>query len=293
MKNILKPALKPVLSLFFVSLLGLTPLTYADEEDEESDVKLTYVEWSTEVASTNVVKVVLEELGYKTDIMEVTAIWMWKAVASGDVDGHVAAWLPTTHDYYFKAVQDSVENLGPNLKGTKIGLVVPSYVTIQSIDELNANAEKFGGQIRGIDPAAGLMKKTEQVMEQYNLNFQLEEGSDATMTDALADAIQKKEWIVVTGWTPHWKFSRWDLKYLDDPKGIYQPKDNREHISTIVHKSLKTDKPEVYRVLDNFEWEPADIEKLMVWNAEKDADPYENAKRWVKENPDKVKKWLE
>ncbi|RKZ54558.1 MAG: glycine/betaine ABC transporter substrate-binding protein [Candidatus Parabeggiatoa sp. nov. 3] len=293
MKNILKPALKPVLSLFFVSLLGLTPLTYADEEDEESDVKLTYVEWSTEVASTNVVKVVLEELGYKTDIMEVTAIWMWKAVASGDVDGHVAAWLPTTHDYYFKAVQDSVENLGPNLKGTKIGLVVPSYVTIHSIDELNANAEKFGGQIRGIDPAAGLMKKTEQVMEQYNLNFQLEEGSDATMTDALADAIQKKEWIVVTGWTPHWKFSRWDLKYLDDPKGIYQPKDNREHISTIVHKSLKTDKPEVYRVLDNFEWEPADIEKLMVWNAEKDADPYENAKRWVKENPDKVKKWLE
>ena len=111
MKKILKPALKPVLSLFFVSLLGITPLTHADEEYEESDVTLTYVEWSTEVASTNVVKVVLEELGYETDIMEVTAIWMWQAVASGDADGHVAAWLPTTHDYYFKAVQDSVENL--------------------------------------------------------------------------------------------------------------------------------------------------------------------------------------
>jgi len=293
MKKILKPALKPVLSLVFVSLLGLTPLIHADEENDESDVTLTYVEWSTEVASTNVVKVVLEERGYKTDIMAVTVREMWKAVDSGDVDGHVAAWLPTTHDYYFKAVQDSVENLGPNLKGTKIGLVVPTYVTIHSIDELNANAEKFGSQIRGIDPGAGLMNKTKQVMEQYNLNFQLEEGSDATMTAALADAIQKKEWIVVTGWTPHWKFSRWDLKYLDDPKGIYQPKDNRQHISTIVRKSLKEDKPKVYRLLDNFYWEPADIEKLMVWNAEKDADPYENAKRWVKENPDKVKKWFE
>jgi glycine betaine/proline transport system substrate-binding protein len=28
-----------------------------------------------------------------------------------------------------------------------------------------------------------------------------------------------------------------------------------------------------------------------VWNEEKGADPYQNAKRWVKENPDKVKEW--
>ncbi len=33
-----------------------------------------------------------------------------------------------------------------------------------------------------------------------------------------AEAIRKKQWIVVTGWSPHWMFGRWNLHYLDDPK---------------------------------------------------------------------------
>ena len=284
-------------------VFGIIPV-HAVERDW---IELTYVEWASEVASTNVVKVVLEELGYEVDIIPVNAAFMWQAVAMGDVDGHVAAWLPTTHEHYLNAVKDKVENLGPNLKGTKIGLVVPTYVTINSIEELNANAKKFKNKIIGIDPGAGLMTKTEQVMNDYQLNqFKLMEGSGTTMTAALADAIKNKEWIVVTGWTPHWKFARdhWTLKYLDDPKCIYNPMNqcgtdklgknetlNEEYIGTIVRKGLKEEMPNVYRVLDNFYWEPDDMQQVMGWNAEKEADPYENAIRWVKENRDKVDKW--
>jgi glycine betaine/proline transport system substrate-binding protein len=182
--------------------------------------------------------------------------------------------------------------LGPNLEGTKIGLVVPQYVTINSIEELKA--DKFKRKIIGIDPGAGLMTKTEQVIKAYQLkNFKLMEGSGATMAAALGDAIKNKRWIVVTGWTPHWMFSRWDLKYLSDPKGIYNASDGREeYISTIVRQGLKEDKPEVYRVLDKFYWKASDMEQIMIWNEEKAAEPYENAKRWVKENRDKVKSWL-
>ncbi len=50
--------------------------------------------------------------------------------------------------------------------------------------------------------------------------------------------------------------------------------------------------PEVYRVLDNFLWTANDIGQVMIWNQEKDSSPYQNAKRWVKENPDKVKRWI-
>jgi len=262
--------------------------------DDDKQVELTYVEWSSEVASTNVVKVVLEELGYEVDIVPVGAAVMWQAVASGDADGLVAAWLPSTHARYLAAVQSKVENLGPNLVGTKIGLVVPQYVTIDSIDDLSANASLFKQKIIGIDPGAGLMSKTEQVMQVYQLrDFKLMEGSGAIMAAVLADAIKKKQWIVVTGWTPHWMFSRWKLKYLDDSKGIYSSSSNggEEFIGTIVRKGLKDEMPEVYKVLDRFVWEPKDMEQVMIWNEGDDAEPYENAKRWVNENRDMVKKW--
>jgi glycine betaine/proline transport system substrate-binding protein len=293
MTKTLKRALSSV--FVFLALFLATGILSVAHAQDKGEVVLTYVEWSSEVASTNVVKVVLEELGYQVDIMTVTAIWMWQAVANGDADAHVAAWLPTTHELYWKVMKDRVENLGPNLLGAKIGLVVPTYVTLNSIDELNGNADKFKGKIIGIDPAAGLMNKTMEVIDEYELDkLSLVKGSGPEMTKKLAEAIEKKEWLVVTGWTPHWKFSRWNLKYLKDPKGIYLPKDKRgeEHVATIVRQGIKEDMPEVYRVLDKFYWEPADMEQVMVWNSKEGADPYQNAKRWVEQNRDKVNKWI-
>ena len=265
--------------------------TSADTEKKET-VELIYVEWSTEVASTNVVRAVLQEkLGYEVEMTPVSGAAMWQGTASGDADGMVAAWLPTTHGHYLEKVKDQVVDLGPNLDGTKIGLVVPSYVTIDSIEELDANADKFNGKIIGIDPGAGLMSKTEKVIEEYGIeNLELIEGSGATMTAALANAIKRDEWVVVTGWTPHWKFAEWDLKYLEDPKNVYG---GAEQIHTIVRKGLKEDMPEVYRFLDNFEWTPEEMQQVMVWNREEGAKPYENAKRWINENPEKVQAWLQ
>ena len=215
---------------------------------------------------------------------------MWQAIATGDVDGMTTAWLPVTHAHYLDKVKDKVVDLGPNCLGAGIGLVVPTYVTINSIDELNAHAAKFDGQITGIDPGAGIMSKTEKAIADYKLDkFELMESSGAMMTAILKDKINKKEWVVVTGWTPHWKFARWDLKYLEDPKGIYG---GSEEIRTIVRQGLDKDMPDVYRFLDNFYWTLADIGQVMGWNAD-GADPADSARRWIKENPDKVKAWLQ
>jgi len=256
---------------------------------DKGEVELAYVEWSSEVASTNVVKAVLEDMGYDVKITAVSAAAMWQAVGTGDVDGIVAAWLPTTHKHYLEKVADKVEDLGPNLDGTRIGLVVPDYVEIDSIEQLNAAADKFDDKIIGIDPGAGLMSKTEKVIEDYGLDdMKLVEGTGPIMTAVLGDAIEDNEWVVVTGWTPHWMFAKWDLKYLDDPKGVYG---GEEQIHTVVRKGLKEDMPEVYKVLDNFSWTPDQMAELMIWNQEKHADPYANAQRWVKEHADTVSSW--
>ena len=268
-----------------------TDTTSKEDSPTKKTVELAYVEWSSEVASTNVVKAVLQEkMGYQVKTIPVSAAAMWQSIASNDADGMVAAWLPTTHGHYLDELKDKLVDLGPNLVGTRIGLVVPAYVTIDSLEELNANADKFDGRIIGIDPGAGLMSKTELAFTEYGLdNFKLIEGSGATMTAALADAIKNEQWVVVTGWTPHWKFAAWDLKYLKDPKNVFG---GEEVIHTIVRKGLQEEQPEVYAFLDKFNWSPEDMAAVMVWNEEEGADPYENAKRWINENPEKVAEWL-
>jgi len=253
-------------------------------------VELAYVEWSCATASINVVKAVLEDkMGYEVEITPVSAAAMYQAIASGDVDGMTTAWLPVTHAHYMEKMKGKLVDLGTNCEGAGIGLVVPTYVTIDSIEEMNRYADRFDNRITGIDPGAGIMSKTELAIKEYNLDkFELMEGTGAIMTAVLKDKIKNNEWVVVTGWTPHWKFARWDLKYLKDPKGIYG---GAEEIRTIVRKGLDKDMPEVYAFLDNFHWTLADIGQIMGWNAD-GADPADSAKRWIKENPEKVEAWL-
>ncbi|WP_432737975.1 glycine betaine ABC transporter substrate-binding protein [Maridesulfovibrio sp. FT414] len=259
---------------------------------DKKKVKLAYVEWDCATATTNVLKAVLEErMGYECEIIPVAAAAMWQAVGSGDVDAMATAWLPVTHADYLKRVNKDVVNLGPIVSGAKLGWAVPKYVTVNSIADLNKYADKFDDKIIGIDPGAGLMKLSEDAIEKYGLDkFELMEGSGATMTAALSDAIKKNEWIVVTAWSPHWMFGRWDLKYLNDPKKVLG---EEETINTIVRKGLKADMPEVYAFLDKFSWKDAgQLQMVMAWNQDKGADPYENAKRFIRENKAQVDTWL-
>lgn len=252
---------------------------------DKGTIKLVYVEWSTCVASTNVVKVLLEGKGYTVKAISVSAAAMFEAVAQGDADAMMCAWLPTTHGAYYAKTKDELVNLGPSMtKGTRLGLVVPDYVTIDSITDLPAHAKQFQDRIIGIDPGAGIMGLSEKVVDQYKLPLKLLSGSGATMTAVLKDSIDNKQWVVVTGWTPHWMWARWNLKFLDDPKGVYgQPDD----IDTLVRKGLKQDMPDAWTILDNFAWTASDMDQVMAMN-EDNSQPEANAKQWLKDHPDAV-----
>ena len=277
-------------SLALLAGAGVTVSSAAQAEEEKGMVNLAYVEWSSEVASTNVVAAVLEQAGYDVELTSLSAAAMFQALSTGDADAIVAAWLPTTHADYMERLGDSIEDLGPNLDGTKLGLVVPEYTDVDSIADLNDNADSFNGEIIGIDPGAGLMALSEEVVDTYDLELDLRSGSGATMTAALSSAINNEEDVVVTGWTPHWMFARFDLKYLEDPENVYG---GAEQIHTAVRQGLEDDMPEAYAILDAFEWTPEQMGEVMLMNQEDGSDPYENAKQWVEDNQDVVAEWLD
>lgn len=283
--------MKKIILLAVAFLLAFTDAAQAASKDAKP-VRIAYVEWDCARATSNLVKAAIEDrLHLKVELLPVSAGAMWMAVASGDVDATVTAWLPVTHGDYLKRLEGKVRDLGPLVGGARLGWAVPDYVTVNSIAELDAAADRFGGRIIGIDPGAGLMRMSEDAIKAYGLKkMQLVEGSGATMTAALADAIRRKEWIVVTAWSPHWMFGRWQLKYLDDPKGALG---GMESIHTVVRKGLDKDMPEVFAFLDRFAYaDTAQLQTLMAWNNEEGADPLTNARRFMKEHPALVDSWL-
>ena len=104
---------------------------------DKGKVNLLYVEWACARAETHVMADVLQNImGYQVELTPVGAAAMYEGLAAGEGDAIFTAWLPVTHGDYLEAVKDKVEDLGPNYEDARIGLVVPSYVTINSIEEL-------------------------------------------------------------------------------------------------------------------------------------------------------------
>lgn len=261
----------------------------ATVSNDAQEVRLVYVEWSSCTAATHVAKAALEQQGFKVKTISVSGAAMYSALAHGDAEATVCAWLPSTHANYYAKAKDQLTNLGPNMTGTKIGLVVPDYVTIDSIDQLGEHAEQFQNRIVGIDPGAGEMGITQQAIDAYKLPLKLVDGSGATMTAALKSAIDNQQWIVVTGWTPHWMWTRWKLKYLADPKGSYG---GAEDIDTLVRKGLQQDMPKAYAVLDGFHWTPEQMQQVMAADQKPDANAEQNAKAWVDSQAELVSGWV-
>lgn len=100
-------------------------------------VKLTYVAWDSEIASTNVMAEVLNKMGYKTTIQALEMQPMWASIATNAADASLSAWLPNTAGLYLKQYKDKIDDVGPNLNGAKVGLAVPKYMkNINSIEDL-------------------------------------------------------------------------------------------------------------------------------------------------------------
>lgn len=258
------------------------------DNESKGTIKMGMVNWAESVANSNLWKVILEDQGYEVKLSQLEAAPLYLGLNKGDLDVFLDAWLPITHETYWEKYKDGLEDLGIWFPDARIGLVVPEYVEINSIEELVANKDKFGGEIIGIDPGAGIMKATNRANEDYGLGFKVVQGSEAAMISALKKAYANEEWIAITGWTPHWKFAEYDLKFLEDPKKSYG---EAEELHVLANANFSKDFPEVAEMLKKFSMDDDQIGSLEALISG-GMDPEDAARKWIEDNQDVVNSWI-
>ncbi|MFP4654223.1 MAG: glycine betaine ABC transporter substrate-binding protein [Methanohalobium sp.] len=262
--------------------------------EETKSIKLGSTTWDDGRATSNVFKHILESKGYEVELVYGDLGGVYQGLADGNLDFYVSAWLPGTQGNYWDRHNEDLIMVNNLSTGARTGLVVPSYIPVDSIEELNEHKDEFDGKIQGIEPGAGIMKQTENAIDEYNLDYELQSSSTVGMATELGDAVKEEEWIVVTLWNPHWSFSRMqqeygvDLKYLEDSKDVYGESDN---ITMIAREDFGEDYPEVYDMATRSKMDISEIESMML-GIEKGMSPENASQNWIDNNPEKVNEWL-
>lgn len=256
-------------------------------------IRIGWTAWSDAEAVTNIVKLILEQrLAQKVELVMTDVALQYAGLERGQIDLMLMAWLPGTHQSYYEKVKGSVENLGALYTDAKLGWAVPADIpvsTLKTIEDLKKPEvmEKLGGKIQGIDAGAGLMKLSEAAIKTYGLDYKLMTASDAAMVSALDRAIQRKQWIVVTTWSPHWMFSQYKLRYLEDPK---QALGGAESIHALARKGFSADFPAAAAFIRNLKISLADLEGVML--KARDSNAAKEAAAYIASHGEQVNRWV-
>ncbi|MBX6395428.1 MAG: glycine betaine ABC transporter substrate-binding protein [Alicyclobacillaceae bacterium] len=260
---------------------------------QKGTIRIGYVPWAEDIAVTNLWKAILEEKGYTVELKQSDAGPLFAGLANGQLDLFLDAWLPTTHRAYWDKYRNKLEDYGVWYRGdAKIGLAVPEYVqNVNSIADLEGHKADFQGIITGIDAGAGEMKTVqEKVIPQYGLTLKLQASSEAAMLSALDKAYKEQKPIVITAWSPHWMFTKWKLKYLNDPKGAMG---GSEQLYVLASKEFQNQHGEVAHWLKKFHMTDQQLGTLESYIADQGLEPLAAAKKWIGEHRDVVNQWLE
>ncbi len=217
------------LALVLVFSFGLIfGLVSAPARAADDTLNIGAIAWEEALAIADLIKYVTRErLNYNVEVINPSAGPAYQAISDQELDLMVEVWQPRTDKTYLQKYSADALDFGPMYENAKLTWAVPAYVPkdkLNSISDLGKPEvkKKLDKEIIGIDPGAGLMRRSEDMMEQYDAlsDYTLVEGSGAAMQASLKDAIMNDEWIVVTLWQPHSAYGQFELRNLKEPKHL-------------------------------------------------------------------------
>jgi glycine betaine/proline transport system substrate-binding protein len=261
-----------------------------------------YANWSDAIAITHVGKKLIEDnFGYQVELLSAEPAVCYASLQSGKADvysvGYMQGMGPLKGEYkggqaeYVTRIKDSIEVVGVAEGPMTQGLAVPDYVTITSIEELNDHADKFKDGIIGIDAGSGLMHAADETVKAYDLKLPLISGSQAAMEAAFGRAVSRNEWIVVTTWEPLPMWSRYKMRYLEDPKKTMM--EEPYYCFHIVRKDFQENFPKAHEFFKKYHIPNEEEAQIMDW-IDNGMKPEDAAAKWIDATMGKglIEEWI-
>ncbi|MDT8855277.1 choline ABC transporter substrate-binding protein [Paracoccaceae bacterium Fryx2] len=263
--------------------------------------KITFsdVGWTDITATTAVTTLILEALGYETDIKVLSVPVTYTSMAEGDIDVFLGNWMPTMEgDIAPYRDAGTVEVVRTNLEGAKYTLATNAKgaeLGIRDFADIAAQKEALGAKIYGIEAGndgnrliIDMVAKNAFGLE----GFEVIESSEQGMLAQVARADERGEPVIFLGWEPHPMNANFSMSYLTGGDDFFGPNLGGATVMTNTRKGYVTECPNTGALLNNLSFTLAMENEIMGKILNDGTDPAEAAKEWLAANPDAVTPWL-
>ncbi|MFO6463312.1 choline ABC transporter substrate-binding protein [Jannaschia sp. KMU-145] len=275
-------------------------LTAASAAAECSTVRFSDVGWTDITATTAAATVVLDALGYETDVKVLSVPVTYTSMAEGDIDVFLGNWMPTMEgDIAPYREAGTVDTVRANLQGAKYTLAVNAAAQglgINTFADIAAQADALDGKIYGIEPGNDGNRLIQSMIDgdAFGLSeFEVVESSEQGMLAQVDRLTKRDEPIVFLGWEPHPMNANFDLTYLEGGDDFFGPDLGGATVYTNTRAGYVEECPNVGALLQNMEFTLAMENEIMGAILDDGADPEEAASAWISANMDVLGGWLD
>ncbi|AWI82489.1 glycine/betaine ABC transporter substrate-binding protein [Alloyangia pacifica] len=279
----------------------LTALATAGAAHADCDsVTFSDVGWTDITATTAATTVVLQALGYDTDIKVLSVPVTYTSMDRGDVDVFLGNWMPTMEgDIAPYREKGSVDTVRANLEGAKYTLATNAAgaaLGIADFADIAAHADELDETIYGIEPGNDGNRLILDMIEAdaFGLKaFDVKESSEQGMLAQVDRATKRDEPIVFLGWEPHPMNANFDLTYLSGGDEWFGPDFGGATVYTNTRAGYVEECPNVGKLLENLEFSLQMENEIMGAILNDGTDPDKAAAAWLKANAGVLDGWLE
>lgn len=258
------------------------------------------VGWTDITATTAATTVVLEALGYDTEIKLLSVPVTYTGLAGNDIDVFLGNWMPTMEaDIAPYREAGTVDTVRTNLEGAKYTLATNeagAALGIADFADIATHKDALGAEIYGIEPGNDGNRLILDMIESgpFGLDgFKIVESSEQGMLSAVARANRDNKPIVFLGWEPHPMNANFNMTYLTGGDDFFGPNLGGATVATNTRAGYVAECPNTGKLLQNLEFSLAMENEIMGAILNDGADPAEAAKTWLAANPATWEAWLD